>query len=38
MRTEMDALVLGDFVVEKGAEDQSVLANDAAWQEEFQLD
>jgi carbamoyltransferase len=38
MRTEMDCLVVGDFILEKGAQDASAFADDAAWQEEFQLD
>ena len=38
MRTEMDCLVLGEFVLEKEAQDASAFADDAAWQEEFQLD
>ena len=36
MRTEMDMLVLEDFVLEKEA--QSEFVDDMAWQEEFQLD
>ena len=36
MRTEMDILVLGDFVLEK--EEQGEFADDLVWQEEFQLD
>ena len=36
MRTEMDMLVLEDFVLEK--EEQSELVDDMVWQEEFQLD
>ena len=36
MRTEMDMLVLEDFVLEKEA--QSEFVDDLAWQEEFQLD
>ena len=36
MRTEMDVLVLNDFVLRK--EDQGVFEEDTAWQEEFQLD
>ena len=36
MRTEMDVLVLNDFVLPK--EDQGVFEEDTAWQEEFQLD
>lgn len=38
MRTEMDCLVLGDYVLEKSAQGPSDYAVDAAWQEEFQLD
>ena len=38
MRTEMDCLVLGDFVLEKAAQGPSAFAGDAAWQEEYQLD
>ncbi|HEX8162548.1 MAG TPA: carbamoyltransferase [Pyrinomonadaceae bacterium] len=38
MRTEMDCLVLGEFILEKGAQDASAFVDDAAWQEEFQLD
>jgi carbamoyltransferase len=38
MRTEMDCLVLEDFVLEKGAQDASQFAEDTSWQEEFQLD
>lgn len=38
MRTEMDCLVIGDFVLEKAAQGPSDYAADAAWQEEFQLD
>jgi carbamoyltransferase len=36
MRTEIDILALGDFVLRKP--DQVKLAEDTAWQEEFQLD
>ena len=36
MRTEMDMLVLEDFVLEK--EEQSEFVDDMVWQEEFQLD
>ena len=36
MRTEMDVLVLNDFVLHK--EDQGVFEEDTAWQEAFQLD
>jgi carbamoyltransferase len=38
MRTEMDALVIEDFVLEKREQDESTLVDDARWQEEFQLD
>jgi carbamoyltransferase len=38
MRTEMDCLVIGDFILEKDAQDASTFVDDAAWQEEFQLD
>jgi carbamoyltransferase len=36
MRTEMDVLVIEDFVLEKPA--QAELKDDVAWQEVFQLD
>ena len=36
MRTEMDYLVLGDFVLDK--REQGAFADSGAWQEEFQLD
>ncbi len=36
MRTEMDALVLGSFVLEK--ERQPALADDSDWQREYELD
>ena len=36
MRTEMDVLVLGDFVLEK--QDQGEFVEEVAWQEVFQLD
>ena len=38
MRTEMDALVIEDFVLEKGEQDEKAFVADTAWQEEFQLD
>ncbi|HEX8773137.1 MAG TPA: carbamoyltransferase [Pyrinomonadaceae bacterium] len=38
MRTEMDVLVMEDFVLEKGEQAESALAEDLSWQEEFQLD
>jgi carbamoyltransferase len=36
MRTEIDYLVLGDFVLSKG--EQNVFVDDHAWEKEFQLD
>jgi carbamoyltransferase len=38
MRTGMDCLVVGEFVLEKHAQDASAFVDDVAWQEEFQLD
>jgi carbamoyltransferase len=38
MRTEMDVLVLEDFVLEKQEQGESALSEDMSWQEEFQLD
>jgi carbamoyltransferase len=38
MRTEMDVLVMEDFVLEKQEQQESALAEDMSWQEEFQLD
>jgi carbamoyltransferase len=38
MRTEMDVLVMGDFVLDKRDQDISLLDKDLAWQEEYQLD
>ncbi|MBC7933708.1 MAG: carbamoyltransferase [Rubrivivax sp.] len=38
MRTEMDCLVMGDFVLLKSEQGESALAEDTLWQEEFQLD
>jgi carbamoyltransferase len=38
MRTEMDCLVVGEFLLEKHAQDASAFVDDVAWQEEFQLD
>jgi carbamoyltransferase len=38
MRTEMDALVMEDFVLEKREQDESAFVDDVAWQEEYQLD
>lgn len=36
MRTEMDVLAIGDFVLQKSV--QTVTEDDEAWREEFQLD
>ncbi|HEX8722661.1 MAG TPA: carbamoyltransferase [Pyrinomonadaceae bacterium] len=38
MRTEMDCLVVGDFVLLKSEQGESAFAEDLSWQEEFQLD
>ena len=38
MRTEMDALVLGEFVLLKAEQGGSAFAEDTSWQEEYQLD
>jgi carbamoyltransferase len=38
MRTEMDCLVLEDYVLIKDEQTEKILVNDFAWQEEFQLD
>jgi carbamoyltransferase len=38
MRTEMDCLVLGDFVLEKCEQDKDQFVDSFDWQEEFQLD
>ena len=38
MRTEMDCLVVGDFVLLKTEQGPSAEAADLSWQEEFQLD
>jgi carbamoyltransferase len=38
MRTEMDCLVMEDYVLDKSEQGQGVLIEDEAWQEEFQLD
>lgn len=38
MRTEMDALVIGDFVLDKTDLGDVAFADDKTWQEEFQLD
>ena len=38
MRTEMDCLVLGDFLLLKSEQGTRAFAEDLSWQEEFQLD
>jgi carbamoyltransferase len=38
MRTEMDCLVLGDFLLLKTEQGRNVFTEDLSWQEEFQLD
>ncbi|HYX41445.1 MAG TPA: carbamoyltransferase C-terminal domain-containing protein, partial [Pyrinomonadaceae bacterium] len=38
MRTEMDVLVLGDYVLDKRDQDINLFDRDLTWQEEFQLD
>jgi carbamoyltransferase len=38
MRTGMDALALGEFVLLKEEQGENAFAEDASWQEEFQLD
>jgi len=38
MRTEMDCLVMEDYVLDKSEQGEGVLIDDEAWQEEFQLD
>jgi carbamoyltransferase len=38
MRTEMDCLVMEDYVLDKTEQGEGVLAKDEVWQEEFQLD
>jgi carbamoyltransferase len=38
MRTEMDCLVLGDFLLTKAEQDASAQVADLSWQEEYQLD
>ena len=38
MRTEMDCLVMGDFILLKSEQGESVFSEDLSWQEEFQLD
>jgi carbamoyltransferase len=38
MRTEMDCLVMGSYLLLKSEQGESALAEDTSWQEEFQLD
>jgi carbamoyltransferase len=38
MRTEMDCLVMEDFIMEKREQGEGLMVEDLAWQEEFQLD
>lgn len=38
MRTEMDCLVMEDYVLKKDEQGQVAFADDMSWQEEFQLD
>ena len=38
MRTEMDCLVLGDYLLLKTEQGNNEFAEDSSWQEEFQLD
>lgn len=38
MRTEMDCLVLGNFLLDKREQGASEFVEDTSWQEEFQLD
>jgi carbamoyltransferase len=38
MRTEMDCLVVGDFLLLKSEQGRNAFAEDHSWQEEFQLD
>jgi carbamoyltransferase len=38
MRTEMDCLVVGDFLLLKTEQGPNAFAEDPSWQEEFQLD
>ncbi|HYO63105.1 MAG TPA: carbamoyltransferase [Pyrinomonadaceae bacterium] len=38
MRTEMDCLVIGDFLLRKDEQGAGLFVDDAQWQEEFQLD
>jgi carbamoyltransferase len=38
MRTEMDCLVMEDYVLRKDEQGAGIFVDDVAWQEEFQLD
>jgi carbamoyltransferase len=38
MRTEMDVLVMGDFVLDKRDQSEGIFVGDLVWQEEYQLD
>jgi carbamoyltransferase len=38
MRTEMDCLVMEDYVLTKDEQGEGIFIDDIAWQEEFQLD
>ncbi|HEX7315930.1 MAG TPA: carbamoyltransferase [Pyrinomonadaceae bacterium] len=38
MRTEMDCLVVGDFLLLKSEQGRNAYSEDLSWQEEFQLD
>ncbi len=38
MRTEMDVLVIEDFVIDKRDQGENAFTEDTSWQEEFQLD
>ena len=38
MRTEMDCLVVGDFLLLKSEQGRNAFSEDHSWQEEFQLD
>lgn len=38
MRTEMDCLVMGEFVLLKSEQGEGAMTEDLSWQEEFQLD
>ena len=38
MRTEMDCLAIGDFLLLKSEQGENAFGEDLSWQEEFQLD